>query len=157
MNKLKSLIFYLKAKKLTIATVESVSGGYLSYLLTKIPGSSKVFKGGFVVYSAESKNKLLNLSKPLLTKTQGVSEGVSALLAKRTKQFLKTDLAVSLVGFASHPARNGVKVGTVFMAVADRKGVSTKKIIIQGSRDYVRKKASILAIELICKRITGAR
>jgi nicotinamide-nucleotide amidase len=155
MNKLKSLIFYLKVKKLTIAAVESVSGGYLSYLLTKIPGSSKVFQGGFVAYSLQSKNKLLRIPNQLLNKTQGVSENVSILLAKRTKQLFKTDLAVSLVGFASAPAQKGVKVGTVFMAVADRYGVISKKILIKGSRDCVRKQASLMAIDLLCKRLNS--
>jgi len=153
MAKLKNLIFYLRIKKLTISAAESASGGYLSYLLTKTPGSSKVFKGGLVVYSPESKNKLLRIPLPLLNKTLGVSKSISILLAKRTKQFFKTDLAVSLVGFASSPAYKGIKVGTIFMAVADRYGVVSKKILFKGDRDYVRKKASLTAIELICQRL----
>jgi len=155
MAKLKNLIFYLRIKKLTISAAESASGGYLSYLLTKIPGSSKIFKGGLIVYSPESKNKLLHIPVPLLNKTQGVSEDVSILLAKRTKQFFKTDLAISLVGFASAPAQKGMKVGTIFIAVADRYGVISKKILIKGSRDCVRKQASLMAIDLLCKRLSS--
>lgn len=155
MVKLKNLIFYLRIKKLTISAVESVSGGYLSYLLTKIPGSSKVMKGGFIVYSPESKNKLLHIQKPLLDKTQGVSRSVSILLAKRTRQFFKTDFSVSLVGFASPPAQKGIKVGTVFAAVADKNGAIAKKMIIKGNRDCVRKKASLMAIDLLCKRLSS--
>jgi len=156
MAKLKNLIFYLRAKKLTISAAESISGGYLSYLLTKTPGSSKVFKGGIVVYSLQSKNKLLHIPQPLLNKTQGVSGRVSILLAKKTRELLKTDLAVSLVGFASAPAQKGIKVGTAFAAVADKNGAITKKIIIKGNRDYVRKKTSFFAIELICKKLVNA-
>jgi len=155
MAKLKNLVFYLRVKKLTISSAESVSGGYLSYLLTKTPGSSKVFRGGLIVYSPQSKNKLLRIPGQLLNKTQGVSENISILLAKRTKQLFKTDLAVSLVGFASAPAQKGVKVGTVFMAVADRYGVISKKILIKGSRDCVRKQASLMAIDLLCKRLNS--
>ncbi|MCK9615866.1 MAG: CinA family protein [Candidatus Omnitrophica bacterium] len=155
MAKLKNLIFYLRIKKLTISAVESVSGGYLSYLLTKTPGSSKVFKGGLIVYSPESKNKLLHIPLPLLNKTLGVSKSISILLAKRTKQFFKTDLAVSLVGFASAPAQKGIKVGTIFMAVADRYGVASKKILLKGSRDYVRKQASRMAVDLLCRRLNS--
>ncbi|MDD4955425.1 MAG: CinA family protein [Candidatus Omnitrophica bacterium] len=156
MAKLKNLIFYLRAKRLTISCAESVTGGYLSYLLTKTPGSSKVFKGGLVVYSLESKNKLLNISKPLLTKTQGVAEGVAVLLAKKTKQRFKTDIAVSAVGFASKPTPRNVKTGTVFLAVADNTGTISKKILLKGSRDLVRRHAGASAIELICKRLVNA-
>jgi nicotinamide-nucleotide amidase len=157
MVKLKNLIFYLRVKKLTISAAESVTGGYLSYLLTKIPGSSKVFKGGLIVYSAASKNKLLRIPELLLKKTQGVSASVATLLAKRTQQFFKTDLAVSLVGFASGPAPKEVKAGTVFIAVTDKKGTILKKAVIGGGRDNVRKKAGNLAIQLICKKLTGGR
>lgn len=155
MAKLKNLIFYLRIKKLTISAAESASGGYLSYLLTKTPGSSKVFKGGLIVYSFESKNKLLHVPVPLLNKTQGVSEDISILLAKRTKQFFKTDLAISLVGFASAPTQKDMKAGTIFIAVADRYGAISKEILIKGSRDYVRKKASLIAIDLLCKRLNS--
>ncbi len=157
MAKLKNLVFYLRVKKLSLSSAESVTGGYLSYLLTKIPGSSKIFKGGFIVYSPQSKNKLMRIPVSLLKKTDGVSEKVSALLAKRTKKIFNTDLAVSLVGFASTPCPKDVKKGTVFISVADKYGVISKKIIINGSRDYVRKKAGDAAIELICKKITGSR
>lgn len=157
MAKLKNLVFYLRVKKLSLSSAESVTGGYLSYLLTKIPGSSKIFKGGFIVYSLQSKNKLMRIPMPLLKKTDGVSEKVSAFLAKKTKKFFSTDLAVSLVGFASSPCPRNIKKGTIFISVADNYSVISKKIIINGSRDYVRKKAADAAIELICKKITGPR
>lgn len=153
MTTLKKLIVALKNNNLTLAAAESASAGYFSYLLTKIPGSSKVFKGGVVVYSLESKNKLLGLPWPLLKKSQGVSQEVAILLAKKARQVFKTDLAVSLVGFASPPARGGIKVGTIFMAVADKNGVVSKKIIIKGSRDYVRKKASLSLINFLYKNL----
>jgi PncC family amidohydrolase len=155
MSELKKLIAFLQAKKLTVAAAESVSGGYLSYLLTKIPGSSKVFRGSVVAYSSEIKREIFKISPLLLKKTQGVSNAVSILLAKKAKKFFKVDLAVSLVGFASYPARHGIKPGMIFIAVADGKGVASKKILIKGSRDYVRKKASLAAIELIYGRVNS--
>ena len=151
MAKLENLITFLKAKKITVAAAESASGGYLSYLLTKIPGSSKVFKGSIVVYSLEAKNKFFKIPFPLLKKTRGVSKEVAILLAKGVRKLFKTDLGLSIVGFAGP----GIKQGTVFFSIADKKDVIVKKLIIKGSRDYVRKTASLAVIDLLYKKLNS--
>jgi PncC family amidohydrolase len=153
MKTLQKLITSLKHKKLSLAAVESCSGGYLSYLLTKIPGSSKIFKGGIVAYSLEAKNKFFKIPLPLLKKTQGVSSQVALLLAKRVRKIFNCDIGMSLVGFAGPEVKMGKKVGTVFIGIADKKGIMVKKVIIKGDRDFVRKKASLKAIELIYKKL----
>lgn len=154
MAKLENLIRLLKAKKITIAAAESCSGGYLSYLLTKLPGSSKIFKGSIVVYSLEAKNKFFKIPFSLLKKTQGVSKEIAALLARGVKKSFEVDIGLSIVGFAGPGTKQVVKQGTVFFAVADKNGVIVKKAIIKGSRDYIRKQASFLVIDLLYKRLT---
>ena len=57
----KDLITTLKQNNLTLALAESVTGGYASYLLTKVAGSSTVFKGAAIVYSLDSKNNLFKI------------------------------------------------------------------------------------------------
>jgi nicotinamide-nucleotide amidase len=153
MTKLEKLIRLLKKKKLTICAAESCTGGYLSYLLTKIPGSSKVFKGSLIVYSLEAKNKFLKIPNSLLKKSQGVSTEVALLLAKSMKKSLNTDISASVVGFAGPTAKKGVKPGTVFLCVTDKKGSDVKKVIIKGSRDTVRKKASMAVIDELYRRL----
>ncbi|MCF7888166.1 MAG: CinA family protein, partial [Candidatus Omnitrophica bacterium] len=65
----KKIFKILKNKNFTLAAAESETAGYLSYLLTKTPGSSNTFKGSLVVYSLDSKNKLFKLPEKLLKKT----------------------------------------------------------------------------------------
>ena len=153
MQKLKKVIHTLQKRKLTIAAAESCTGGYLSYLLTKIPGSSKVFKGSIIAYSLESKNKFFKISSSLLKRTQGVSEEISLILAKKVKKIFRTSIGISVVGFAGPKTKKGIKVGTIFMSIADKKGTETKKLIIKGNRDTIRKKASQYLIKLIHERI----
>ena len=157
MNKLENLITWLKTKKITIAAAESCSGGYLSYLLTKTPGSSKIFKGSVVVYSLETKNKFFKIPLPLLKKSEGVSSKIAALLAKGTRKLFKVDIGLSLVGFAGPEAMKGIKKGTIFFAVADKNGGVVKKAIISGNRDYVRKKASQMVIDLLYRSLNSKR
>ncbi len=45
----------LSSKKLTLATMESYTGGSLANIITNVPGSSKYFAGGLVAYSEASR------------------------------------------------------------------------------------------------------
>jgi len=163
-KKSRKLIVTLKEKGKTLALAESCSGGYASYLLTKIPGASKVFKGAVVVYSLDTKNKLFKIPFSLLKKTQGVSKEIALKLAIRVRKKLNADIGASIVGFAS-PERSrragpetkkGIKVGTIFIAYSSKNKEEVKKIIIKGSRDSVRKKASAHLINLIYKAYVEA-
>ena len=150
---LRKLITALKKNNLTISVAESCTGGYVSYLLTKIPGSSKVFKSGVVVYSLDAKNKLFGISGKLLKETEGVSRKVAYLLSQRVRNKFNTDIGTSVVGFAGPYSRKGIRKGTVFLSVSYNKKTIVKKVIINGSRDTVRKKASNNLIEMIYSSI----
>ncbi|NQT28824.1 MAG: CinA family protein [Candidatus Omnitrophica bacterium] len=168
-KKLKKLTCALKEKGKTLALAESCSGGYASYLLTKIPGASEVFKGAVVVYSLETKNKFFGIPSSLLKKTQGVSKEVALKLAIRVRKKFNADIGASVVGFAGPSTtlrasteqsrsadprtKNGVKVGTTFIAYSSKNRKEAKKIIIKGSRDIIRKKASSLLIDFIYQKL----
>ena len=152
MKYLEELIFRLKKRKQTIAVAESCTGGYLSYLFTKVPGSSKVFKLGVVVYSISAKEKLLLIPPSLLKGNEGVSEEVAKFLAINVRKILNTNLGASVVGFAGPQAKKGMR-GTVFMAVADKNCARVKEEKINGDRDTVRRKASYSLIKFVLQII----
>jgi len=151
MKKIKNLFRRLQAGNITLACAESCSGGYLSYLLTKIPGSSKVFKGGVIVYSLEAKQTFLGLPRALLAQTQGVSAQVAQKLARQIRKKLKSSLGISIVGAAGPGKVKTTAAGTVFIALAGGKKTITKKCMFKGGRDAVRKAASKEAIVLLYK------
>ncbi len=153
MDTLKKLVKALKDKELTISIAESMTGGYVSYLLTKTPGASEIFKGGYIVYSLDTKEKLFNIKPSLLKKTQGVSKTMASALSEKVRKKLKADIGAAIVGFAGPTTKKGVKVGTTYLAVATTKGVKTKKYVLKGSRDIVRKKAAELLINFIYENI----
>ena len=149
MNYAKTLINSLLANGLTVSAAESCTGGYLSYLLTQTPGSSRVFKGSMIVYSLQAKQQFFSLPKALLETTQGVSMQVARHLAQNCRKTFKTDIAVSIVGVAGPESVKDFKPGTVFIAIAMAKKIIVKKFIFQGTRDAVRKRAAKQAIRLI--------
>ena len=63
----------LKAKKLSLSTAESCTGGGIAALITSVPGSSEYFNGSIVAYSNEIKMSLLHVSAETLEKHGAVS------------------------------------------------------------------------------------
>ncbi|MFH1504571.1 MAG: CinA family protein [Candidatus Omnitrophota bacterium] len=147
---MKTLITALKNKNLTLAIAESCTAGYVSYLLTKTPGASKVFKGGVIVYSLESKNKFFKIPYSILNKTQGVSKEVALTLAKGIRKQLKTDIGAAVVGFAGPEDK---KTGTVFISMVTKNKVLSRKLLLKGTRDKIRKQASHALIGLVYKEL----
>jgi PncC family amidohydrolase len=153
MKELEKLIAILKKRRLSLALAESCTAGFASYLLTKIAGSSKVFKGALVVYSLESKNKLFKIPKSLLIKDKGVSKKTALSLAKAVRKKFSASIGGSLVGFAGPTAKKGVKVGVIFVGIAFKNSSISKKIIFKGNRDTVRKKASFFLIKSLYEEL----
>ena len=149
-NKVTKLLI---SKGLSLAMAESCTAGYLSYLLTQTPGSSKVFRGAIVCYSLDSKHYFFKIPKTLLKSSQGVSKKVSGLLAIRVQKLFKSDVAVAIVGFCGPQAKKGVKVGTSYISIAYKKKVISKKEILPGSRKQVRLKASQKALKLLYRTL----
>ena len=151
MEKLKNVVTILRKENISIALAESCSGGYASYLLTKFPGASLFFKGAIVTYSLDSKNTFFKVNPTLLKRTQGVSKEVSVILAKGVRKKFKADIGASIVGFAGPKAKNKSSLGTIFISVVKGQNLTCKRLVLKGTRDAIRKKASTQLISLIYK------
>jgi nicotinamide-nucleotide amidase len=98
----------------------------------------------------EAKTKFFKIPPAILRQTQGVSRKITSLLARRVKNILNTDVGAALTGFAGPAGKN---VGQVFLSVSYRNKTSVKKVMIKGSRDKVRKEASMILIEMIYNQV----
>jgi nicotinamide-nucleotide amidase len=97
---LKDVTNLLLRNKKTIAVAESCSGGLISHSLTNISGSSKYFKLGIVLYSNQSKSRILKIKEKEIKTHGAVSQRIAYLMAKKVKQLAKTDIGVSTTGIA---------------------------------------------------------
>ena len=103
--------------KLTIATAESLTGGLLAALLTEIPGSSAVVRGGLVVYATDLKHHLAGVDRQLLDERGPVDPDVAVELADGARRQCGADIGVGLTGVAGPDPQNGIPVGTWFCAL----------------------------------------
>ena len=97
MTHLTSKVLQILAGK-TLATAESCTGGMIGQMLTAVPGSSNVYKGGIISYCNEIKEKLLEVSGEALSFHGAVSAPVAEAMARGARQALNTQIAVSFAG-----------------------------------------------------------
>lgn len=108
----------LEQKREKLVLVESCTGGMVASALTLIPGISKHFCGGFVVYRSASKTGWLGLSKSFLTKNGDVSEATSEALAiSALSKAPEAGLAVAITGHLG-PNAPAKQDGKCFIALA---------------------------------------
>lgn len=118
----------LKAKKISLSTAESCTGGGIAALVTSVPGSSEYFKGGIVAYANEVKEELLGVRPETLAAYGAVSRETVVEMAKGAMNRLKTDCAIATSGIAGPGGGTLEKpVGTVWIAVAYKNEIVTMK------------------------------
>ncbi len=102
---------------LTVATMESCTGGLMASTITDVPGSSAYFRGGIVSYSNEA--KIANGVPAEVIRDHGVISAETAeAMAKAARRRLGADLGVGVTGVAGPSEQEGKAVGTVFIALA---------------------------------------
>ncbi len=124
----------------TVSVAESCTGGGLGFLITEVPGSSRVFREGFLTYSNEAKVNLLGVDKALLAEHGAVSEPVAMAMARGCVLRTGSTWALAITGIAGPDGGTVEKpVGTVFIAVAHRDGgMAAKKLQLKGTRNRIR-------------------
>ena len=147
----KNIVKKLTKKKLKISFAESCTGGLLSSAITSVNGSSKVFNLGLVVYSNESKIKVLGVSKKIIRKYGTVSEQVCKVMAKNVSKIGKTNIAVSITGIAGPSGGTRKKpVGLVYVGIKKNNKISVKKYLFKNKgRSHIQKVAVNKCLGLI--------
>ena len=152
MNELvKKIVNGLIKKKLTISTAESCTGGLLSSAITSVAGSSKVFKLGLVIYSNQSKIKILKVLKNIIIKYGAVSEQVCLAMVMNLNKISKTSISISITGIAGPSGGTKKKpVGLVFVGIKNRNKISVKKYLFKNrERAFIQKAAVNKSLRLI--------
>lgn len=126
----------ISRKNITIASVESFTGGLFASEIIKTPGASKYFKGALVTYWNEIKEKLgIDTSEGVINKK------VVLEMAIKGRDFFNVDYCVAFSGNAGPEAMENKPVGLVFIAINDKVyelnfGMIDRNLIRQKSVDF---------------------
>ena len=94
---MKDVVDVLIEKNMTIATMESCTGGFIASSITDIDGSSSVLKFSAVTYSNEYKIKM-GVSKEVIDKYSVYSMNVAREMAKNISNFARSDIGIGITG-----------------------------------------------------------
>jgi len=145
----------LKSEKKSLSIAESCTGGYVSHLITSVPGSSNYFQGSVLSYSNIIKQKVLKVSTETLEKYGAVSEETVKEMARGIRKYYATDIAVATSGIAGPGGgTEDNPVGTVWIAIDDQDGTVTKKYTILKDRMSNIKYASIASLVMLWQRLS---
>jgi len=142
-----SIIEILTSRGQTLAVAESLTGGGLGFALTQVPGASAVFLGGIISYTTDVKVRELGVGQSAIDKYKvvSVSEEVAIEMAEGAKNKFATTWAISTTGVAGPGDYQGVREGTVWIAIRGPINQSLT-LTLDGGRDGVRQGAISSAI-----------
>jgi len=148
------VLYYLGLRQATLATAESCTGGLVAQRITSIPGSSRSFLGGAVVYSNELKISFAGVPKELLEKHGAVSEEVAQALAEGIRARTGATIGLSVTGIAGPTGGTDAKpVGLVYIAVSDAQRTDVLKRNFRGPRTRVREWTAQQALDMVRRRL----
>ncbi len=138
-----------------LATAESCTGGGLGYFITEIPGSSGWLERGFITYSNEAKQTLLDVKITTLDDHGAVSQAVACEMAEGALAHSQAQVSIAITGIAGPDGGSIEKpVGTVWFAWAgvDLETVSEARCFA-GDRHAIRLQAIQFALENLLRFI----
>jgi len=140
----------------TLAVAESCTGGLLGARLTAIPGSSRWFRGGFIVYSNDLKCRLAGVPVNVLRRWGAVSAPVAAALAAGVRRRGRADWGVGITGIAGPGGGSpGKPVGLVFIAVNGPAGGRVERRVFRGGRGSIRSQACQTAMAVLAAMLSA--
>jgi PncC family amidohydrolase len=139
-----------RERGVVMGAAESVTGGQLSYLITRQPGAGEVFAGGLVTYQTEVKQHLLGVPEGPV-----VSHSAAEAMAVGARRLLVCDLVVSITGVAGPDRQDGQPVGSVFIgSVFGHEPVTSARYDFAGDPDLIRHLATMAAARVVLERLS---
>jgi nicotinamide-nucleotide amidase len=148
------VLYYLGLRQSTLAVAESCTGGMIAQRITSVPGASRSFIGGAVVYSDALKHAFAGVPPELIAQHGAVSAEVAKALANGIRIRTGATLGVGVTGIAGPTGATGSKpVGLVHIAVSDTQKTESVERTFRGDRNRVREWTTQQALDLIRRRL----
>jgi len=146
----------LARTRATLATAESLTGGRLAALMTQVPGSSEVYRGGVVAYATELKLDVLEVPEAVIEQYGVVSGECALAMARGVRRLAGATYGVSTTGVAGPDRQEGKPVGTVFVGLAGPDGHETVVALeLVGDRASIQDRTCLEALQVIMGNLHG--
>jgi nicotinamide-nucleotide amidase len=138
----------LREKGLTVGVVESATGGFISHLITNVPGSSNYYKGSVTAYANEIKRKIVGVESATLVRYGAVSPQVVEEMAEGGRRVLGVDVCIADTGIADLGGSTLEKpMGLFYIGIAHKDGTYSRKYQFRGDREANKRSAAEAALK----------
>ena len=137
----------LRQKGLTLATVESATGGLISHRITNVPGSSDYYKGSVISYTNEAKIKIVGVKENTISQYGAVSPQTAKEMAQGGRILLAVDICIADTGIAGPCGATPTKaVGLFYVGLSNRNETLSKKHYFARNREQNKEQAAEAAL-----------
>ena len=148
------VLYYLGLRQATLAVAESCTGGMVAQRITSVPGASRSFLGGAIVYSDELKHAFAGVSPEMIAGHGAVSEEVAKALAAGIRLRTGATLGLAVTGIAGPTGATDEKpVGLVYIALSSAEKTESIEKNFRGDRNRIREYSTQQALDLIRRRL----
>jgi nicotinamide-nucleotide amidase len=148
------VLYYLGLRQATLAVAESCTGGLVAERITSVPGASRSFVGGAVVYSDRLKSEMAGVPADLIAQHGAVSAEVAKALAEGIRLRAGATLGLGVTGIAGPSGGTEKKpVGLVHIALTDGQTTDASERVFRGDRQRIREWAAQQALDMLRKRL----
>lgn len=144
----------LQEMGLSLAVMESFTGGHLANAITDVPGSSRYFRGGLVAYTREAK-EAWGVDSAIMDRHGLISSEVATDMARLVRERLGADAAIGTTGVAGPGEAEGQPPGTMHIAINDRGRVRVSSSAFPRGRQDVKRVATLRALNLLRRSLMG--
>lgn len=147
----------LRRYSLTVATMESCTGGLLANMITNVSGSSDYFRGGLVTYATETKIEF-GVDALVIEEYGVISAECAREMARAVRERLGADIGIGITGVAGPEPQDDKPAGTIHVALDAMFGVpmSIGYQFAQG-REAVKRRAVTTALALLRRAVLDAK
>lgn len=149
----KNLLDLLVSNKLTLSSMESLTGGLFSSTFTSLPGASQAFLGGIVSYAISSKEHF-GVSEETIKEKGAISPKCAKEMALVAAEHFHSDCSVSFTGNAGPEAQEGKPVGLAYVAIKVKDKLYSYKLELSGTRDSIRRQLVDFAFSTLYEKIS---
>jgi nicotinamide-nucleotide amidase len=145
----------LRNEGLTLATMESCTGGLLASTITDVPGSSAYFRGGLVSYATEMKIEW-GVNRDVIEQHGVISAECAIEMARAVRAKLNADIGIGVTGVAGPEPQEDKPPGTIHIAVDSSFG-GPQQVSYQFAqgREAVKRRAVTTSLVLLLRLLRG--
>ncbi len=140
----------------SLATAESLTGGWIGMALTGVPGASAVYRGGLITYATELKATLAGVSVDTLNRDGPVAGTTAGELAAGAARRCGADWGLAVTGVAGPDSQDGHPVGQVFVGlIGPGQVAAVRELALRGTRAEIREQTVLGALTALLEALTS--